>query len=697
MVQSQRLRPYSDSVRAVAQPTTGERAWIPAALLVFTLAVAGLLRTWQMDLVEFKQDESGWLWLAADLLDKGKLPQIGSVDVATTNTLGMHIPPLMAYVMALPLVFSRDPVLATGFVALLNVAAVGLVYWLTSRCFGAMEGFLASLLLAASPMAVFYSRKIWSNYLLAPFAVLLFLAAYALFVQKRHWALAPAIFLVSWCIQLHPSSAALAVCLATLALAFRHELRWRPALVGLLAGFALWLPYLSFAVQNGGDEFRRALSFFASGKSVIDGEALQRSVELITTGRTEVGASITPPWWMPAYLDFYWFDYLWLGLLAVGLGLVGYRAISPQEAERSRRSYLLLLVWAVVPVLLASRHSISVHRFYLLPVQPALYIVLSLGLAAVVRVLWQRSSFWGARQSALRALWRGALGLLAVGLAAALFSQVYAFVEFLRWAEGGNAVKAFGFPPLRYQIQTANRVSPLVSGDAPVIFVPADKDAPKVFSYLLRDRAPRFEAFTVKDTLAFPLDRGSGVYLIPSSRAEVLREAQALLPEARWTTVRTSGGESQFAVAPASEDVLAQVVPQDLRPASSDLAIGLRLAGWRVLPFDASAHALRGVFLFEVTERPPSGGDYHVFNHILDASGKKVAQRDSPGIPVGEWQLGERRLLSFNLELADDLPPGEYRWLLGAYDLATMQRVPIVDGMTGQTADSVTLGPIILP
>jgi len=671
---------------------------LSVAFLVVTLALAALLRTWHLDLVEFKQDESSWLWLAADLLDYGKLPLIGSVDLTTTNTLGMHIPPLMAYVMAVPLLISRDPVWATGFVALLNVGGVGLLYWFARRYFGQLEANLAALFLAASPVATLSSRKIWSNYILAPFTILLFLAVYALFVEKKKWALAPSVFLVFWCLQLHPSSAPLAVCLLLLAVAFRRELSWRPALTGLLTGLVLWLPYLYFVWQTRGDEVSRALAFFTNVKSTIDTDALSRAMELITTEHTEVGASIDAPWWMPKYGSYFWMDYLWLGLLALGFAVLAWSWIRPGDIRGERRSLSILLVWAVVPIALDLRHSIEVQRFYLLPIQPALFLIMAVATATLIRFLWPRVLPSLGLSCQARLGFAAVLGILSLSILGSVISQSYASIEFLRWAERGNAIKAFGYPPLRYELEVARQVSVLLPSQNPVIFVPTDKDTPKVFAYLLRDHQPDFQAFTIKDTPSLPLDRGEGAYLIPYTHRTVLDRIQTILPAASWSTVSSSGGEPLFALLPSGKSRLAEVLrTQRMKTSAAELKMGLKLVGWQTLPVEKNSRTLVGLLLFQVTGQPTPPGDYHLFNHLIDSMGNKVAQQDSPSIPIADWRRGERWLMVFTLELPKETKPGEYRWLVGAYDLKTMQRSLVHDVEAGTTTDAVSLGPLTLP
>lgn len=81
--------------------------------------------------------------------------------------------------------------------------------------------------------------------------------------------------------------------------------------------------------------------------------------------------------------------------------------------------------------------------------------------------------------------------------------------------------------------------------------------------------------------------------------------------------------------------------------------------------------------------------DYTAFVHVLDASGKLVAQNDAQPVggrfPTSFWQAGDRIADPHRIELPPNLPPGTYRLELGLYDLATLQRLRVVDGQPEAT------------
>ena len=75
--------------------------------------------------------------------------------------------------------------------------------------------------------------------------------------------------------------------------------------------------------------------------------------------------------------------------------------------------------------------------------------------------------------------------------------------------------------------------------------------------------------------------------------------------------------------------------------------------------------------------------EYKVFVHLLGADGKPVAQSDA--VPAGwtrptfGWQVGEFVTDVHTLELAPDLASGDYRLVVGMYDIAGL-RLPVASG-----------------
>lgn len=78
--------------------------------------------------------------------------------------------------------------------------------------------------------------------------------------------------------------------------------------------------------------------------------------------------------------------------------------------------------------------------------------------------------------------------------------------------------------------------------------------------------------------------------------------------------------------------------------------------------------------------------DYTVFLHLVGPDGTPVAQGDSQPmdgfVPTSYWPPLQQFADDHTLTIPEDAAPGEYRLLVGWYDLETMQRLPMTQGQT---------------
>ncbi len=81
--------------------------------------------------------------------------------------------------------------------------------------------------------------------------------------------------------------------------------------------------------------------------------------------------------------------------------------------------------------------------------------------------------------------------------------------------------------------------------------------------------------------------------------------------------------------------------------------------------------------------REPVEKDYTVFVHVLGPSGELLGQRDSPPVdgryPTSAWRPGQVIADRHEIARPDGAPAGPYRLAVGMYDLATLERLPVVD------------------
>src|SRR5689334_17448270 len=122
--------------------TIKQRDWLT---LVLVLLIAAMLRLGEAGVVEFFHDEAMLSMLAQDMAAGESFPTVGII-----SSVGIPNPPVSVYIMALPYVFNNDPLIATLYVALLNVIGVGLLWFIGHRYFSPTTGMITALTYAVS-------------------------------------------------------------------------------------------------------------------------------------------------------------------------------------------------------------------------------------------------------------------------------------------------------------------------------------------------------------------------------------------------------------------------------------------------------------------------------------------------------------------------------------------------------------------
>lgn len=72
--------------------------------------------------------------------------------------------------------------------------------------------------------------------------------------------------------------------------------------------------------------------------------------------------------------------------------------------------------------------------------------------------------------------------------------------------------------------------------------------------------------------------------------------------------------------------------------------------------------------------------DYHLFLHLLTGSGNLIAQWDGGPVvefPTDTWPPGSRWCRTYDLDLPDNILPGDYSLVAGVYDIGTLGRLPL--------------------
>lgn len=353
---------------------------LPYLLLAAILALAAALRFYRLGAVSFTFDAAAVSNLAVQWIDQGRLPLQGMV-----SSTGFRNPPLTVYLMSLPVAFSRDPLVLTGFVVTLNLLAVAGTFWLGRRYWSTAAGLLAALLFAVSPWAVQHARGVLGQDLLAPGIVLLMIWTLAWFVDGRRWMLAAALATLAALIQVHLAAIALAPVLLVLVLWELISQRrrgaaarlWQPLAVGVALGALLYLPYLLADAQQGWINARGFLT--QGGAGGVQGQVFD--LALLNIGGRNIHALAGPARFREFLAGLptaaYWPDRLEELLVVASALFLGLRLLRRRYDARRARSTAALLLWLAVPVLFFLVFSAQVQLHYLVVLYPGPYLALA--------------------------------------------------------------------------------------------------------------------------------------------------------------------------------------------------------------------------------------------------------------------------------------------------------------------------------
>jgi len=211
--------------------------------VIFIFILASIFRIFFLDNIEFKYDEAFGTYQIVDFYNHPRLIEIGGMSYTT----GTSTAPLTIYLLIFMSFISQHPQTTTFFIALTSSIAVAVFYLLTRRVYGNTVALLTSLIIATSPWAILYSRKIWPPDLLMPFLVPIsyfvsqIILKYNVPIQKYFFWL---FFLLALTAQIHDSGAVLFVVTVIILVVLKIKIDVRSSLKGFGVGLIPLLPYI---------------------------------------------------------------------------------------------------------------------------------------------------------------------------------------------------------------------------------------------------------------------------------------------------------------------------------------------------------------------------------------------------------------------------------------------------------------------
>jgi 4-amino-4-deoxy-L-arabinose transferase-like glycosyltransferase len=608
------------------------------------LAVGGIalltavLRLAFPTLTEFKADEARLLTLALEMAD-GRFALRG-----ISSSVGVPNFPMSVWLYAIPVALWPHPIAATFFTGLLNSLAVLLTYWLTRRYWGVNAAIAAALLFAVSPWAVIFSRKIWAQNLLPLFVMLWAISAALAFVERRPRWIWLHFVALAVAVQIHLAAMALIPATLLYLLLFRRRVEWRQAAIGAgLAGVTA-VPFLLYLWQNRAD---LRLPSGGGGESAAWSLTALRDAWLITGGG-DIHALAGPELYqsfLPRVPGLEIVNWLWGGLALAGLLWLGWFAWG-QRGQPHGEIALIILIWALTPPLFFTLwRGTPVFIHYFIALLPAPYIA-----AGALFARWLSGL---RRPGARAAAWGGLALLVAV--------PVWALATLL--ALVGQTATPGGFGGLLgLQLAAAERAQRLLAeqGAAEILVVgqgerPDLDEFPAVWEALLRGVPHRY------------VD-GRASALFPAAPAVVV--VQEGMGEVNEVYGETAVFQQTVPLRQGEGALTLFLLPGGPPAPETAFAAPILLANWvHLLGYDGPMVEVGGETavwrLHWRAANNPDPADYHIFNHLLDAEGRRIAQTDGAAFAPWQWRAGDVVVSQFTLdwsEPAASLRSGMYRY-----------------------------------
>ena len=634
------------------------------------LLLAAYLRLNHLEWTEFKLDEAHLSQLAYDMARHGIIPLSG-----IGSSVGIVNPPLAAWLLAIPYALSSSPIVATGFIALLNVVAVALCYTFSRRMFAPLgepawlAALIAALLFAVAPWAVIHSRKVWAQDLLSPFVLLYVWFGYRAFVQRKAWSLIGHGVALAALIQIHYSAVWLIPVSVVWLIAFVRRVRLVPLIVTALIGAVAFAPFLIADGLRGWPNVTRLLDM-AQQPATTDASAFHFA-QITTTG--EEIHSLAGPQEFENYRALVPFNdavSALIGLLVIGGSIVA--AIDVVPSLRQRRwddraaAGFMLLTWMILPVLVQLSHRTPLYVHYFLIVLPAPFMLIGYLIGRLPDRQW------------LKILSVASIAVIAV----AQTYEIIALQQFVasRPTPGGMSV------PIGYYegiVNTAKEALRQTGGTEIIVNTygsnPNTDEYPAIFDFLLNEVPRRF------------VD---------------VHQATQVYPAASHIQVDYAPDGAQTATE-AKRDLLSQI---PLRATEAPATI-YRVTSLAALPCEVSAapgHWSNHTALLSAQIDPlkpgekttlrlclkidqPATEEYHWTAQLWDKAGHRWAQVDDNGYPSRYWRAGDVIIQPLILNVPADVPTGDDVLRIGQYTWPDVKPVLSLDVAGNPQSDAVEI------
>jgi hypothetical protein len=225
-------------------------------LLSIIILLAVFLRFYNLKYIEFNFDQVANPILAEQIIKNGPLPQN-----CLLSSIGVCNPFFFLYMLVPPMLISPDPIFLTGFIALINVFSVLLLFFFVKKFFNETTALISSAMLAVNQWAIIFSRTIWQQNVLIFFTILFFWFLFNFAFANKKLHLIWAILFLGIISQLHQLGMLLGLILLVCIIIFRKNVTFKNLLIGFFLLLLLYLPFIAFEIKNDWYSFENIISY----------------------------------------------------------------------------------------------------------------------------------------------------------------------------------------------------------------------------------------------------------------------------------------------------------------------------------------------------------------------------------------------------------------------------------------------------
>ena len=630
--------------------------YVPRLLLIALLLLATGHRFYRLDAQSFWNDDGNSARIAERA--PGLILEGAAGDI---HPPGYYL--LLHYWRA---VFGHSEYMLRALSAVAGVTFVAFTYLLGRRIFGEASGLIAAFLSAISPFAIYYSQEARMYALLSALSAIstyLFLRILANTAHPASNTQYPRLGILAVYVLLNAAglythyafplvlifhNVAFGAWWLTVARQPMKHWRWVALWAGVQAAIAiLYLPWLPTALES-------VTGWSPAGREYELGPALLDVLRVLSVGITLPVEKAAVP--------------------MAGLALMVLAGLCPRRADRKRRIGVAVLALSLLlPVVLIFALDLykPEWRKFLVVVLPPFYILIAHGTETLARFLTPHSPFSNCLSPRSIRNSQFAIRLLAITL------FFLAVAPSLRNLYFNPAYARDDYRQIAADIAASAR-----PGDAVILNAPNQWE---VFTYYYpdqdvypapyrpkRDRVEEFLSSLTEQYLRLFVLYWGDAESDPQRLVETLLSDRAYKAGDRWYgRVRLV----TYGVAPLP----------DMPAVALDTRFGeiIRLRGYAVAETWFAPGDILPVTLFWEAQAP-IGERYKVTVQLLNGTGQLAAQHDSePGdglTPTTSWVPSQAIADRYGVFLPPDLPPGRYTLIVGLYDIATGERLPLASG-----------------